>query len=189
MPSLLPNRFYACATAALAIALPALTASARTPSCFAEAGFSPEGSAIRLVARAIDSAQTSIRLASYSFTSPDIVQHLIAAQRRGVKVTVLVDAKNNIEQDRSGKGRAALNLLVQAGIPARTVDTYAIHHDKYIIVDGATVQTGSFNYTLSAARYNSENVMVIWNCAAIANTYLKHWNSRWKQGQNWQLEY
>jgi phosphatidylserine/phosphatidylglycerophosphate/cardiolipin synthase-like enzyme len=178
-------QLYAC----FAMVLLALAIPVQAQTCSAEAGFSPEGSAARLVDRAIDSAKTSIRLAGYSFTSPDIVRRLIAAKRRGVDVAVLVDAKSNTEQDRSGKGRAALNLLIQAGIPARTVDAYSIHHDKYIVIDGATIQTGSFNYTLAAARYNSENTLVLWNCAPVAQAYLDHWNARWQQGQNWKVQY
>jgi phosphatidylserine/phosphatidylglycerophosphate/cardiolipin synthase-like enzyme len=189
LQSLLLSRFYAWVTVTLAVALLTPAIAAQAQICSVEAGFSPEGSAARLVERVIDSAKTSVRLAGYSFTSPDIARRLIAARRRGVNVAVLVDAKNNTEQDRSGKSQAALNLLVQAGISARTIDTYPIHHDKYIIIDGATVQTGSFNYTLAAARYNSENVLVIWNCATLANTYLKHWNPRWKQGRNWKIQY
>jgi phosphatidylserine/phosphatidylglycerophosphate/cardiolipin synthase-like enzyme len=179
------SQFYICC----AMVLSALTVPVQAQTCSAEAGFSPEGSAARLVDRAIDSAKIAIRLAGYSFTSPAIVRRLIAAKRRGVDVAVIVDARSNTEQDRSGKGRAALNLLVQAGIPARTVDAYSIHHDKYIVIDGATIQTGSFNYTLAAARYNSENALVLWNCAPVAQAYLDHWNTRWQHGRDWKIQY
>ena len=49
-----------------------------------EVGFSPEGSAQKLVLRTIDAATSSIRVAAYVFTSPDVTRALIAAKQRGV---------------------------------------------------------------------------------------------------------
>jgi len=50
------------------------------------------------------------------------------------------------------------------------------------IVDGSTVQMGSYNYSASAARSNSENVLVNWNNPALANAYLSHFMRNWEQG-------
>jgi phosphatidylserine/phosphatidylglycerophosphate/cardiolipin synthase-like enzyme len=65
--------------------------------------------------------------------------------------------------------------------PARPGRSAAIHHDKCIVVDGRTVEAGSFNYTQAAARSNSENVLVIWNDLQVAARYLGHWRSRGAQ--------
>lgn len=143
-----------------------------------EVAFSPEAGAEALVLKVIDAASSRIRLAAYGFTSPAVVRALLAAARRGVDVRVLVDERGN----RGASSVAALNLLVNAGIPTRTVATYAIHHDKYIVVDGRHTETGSFNFSRAAARSNSENVIVIWDDAATASTYLAHWQQRWEQG-------
>jgi len=180
--------------AALAISITAAWstlahASAGSGACQPEVGFSPEGSAAALVDHAIDSAQRSIRVSAYSFTSPDVVRHLLQAKRRGVEVAVVVDEKNNLSEDRSGKAHAALNLLVNASIPVRTVSVYPIHHDKVVIVDGATVQTGSFNYSQAAASRNSENALVLWNCPGVARDYLAHWQTRWDQGVDFRSSY
>ncbi len=162
---------------------------AGTRSCMPEVGFSPEGSAELVVDRAIDSATHWIRLGAYSFTSADIVAHLIAARRRGVDVAVVVDERANVQEDRWGRARAALNLLVNAGIPVRTVSVYPIHHDKYMVIDGQTVETGSFNYSRAAAVSNSENALVLHDCPDMARAYAQHWESRWRQGQNWGSTY
>ncbi|KGW11726.1 phospholipase D family nuclease [Burkholderia pseudomallei] len=143
-----------------------------------EAGFSPEGSAEQLVKRALAGAKHSIRLSAFSLTSPAIVRELVDAKRRGVDVAVVADEKQNA----SGKGRAALNLLVNAGIPTRTVNVYFEMHDKFALIDGETVQTGSFNYSVAAARHNSENAIVVWRDPALAKAFLDHWQSRWVQG-------
>jgi phosphatidylserine/phosphatidylglycerophosphate/cardiolipin synthase-like enzyme len=171
------------ATAALAALTTQAQATVEGP------GFSPEGSAEALVLKVIDSARQSIRLAAYTITAPKVVHALIAARRRGVDVAVVADYENNITQDRTGKSHAALNLLVGAGIPTRLVSVYPLHHDKYIVVDGASVETGSYNYTVAAARYNSENVLVVWNEPAVARAYLDHWQSRYDQGRDYKAGY
>lgn len=150
-----------------------------------EAGYSPEGSAERLVLKVIHTSGKSIRLAAYSFTSPKVVRALVDAGRRGVDVRVVVDEKGNTTKS----GTAALNLLVNAGIPVRTNGEYAIHHDKYIVSDGLHVQTGSFNYSQAAARSNSENVLVVWHNAALAASYLRHWQSRYDEGKAYRSGY
>jgi len=150
-----------------------------------DVAFSPEAGAEALVLKTIDSARMSIRMAAYSFTSPQVMRKLIDAKRRGVDIKIVIDAKGN----RSKASKAAMNLVVNAGIPLRTISTYAIHHDKYIVVDGRSVETGSFNYSQGAAKKNSENVIVIWNNPDVAANYLKHWESRWNQGIPWRSEY
>lgn len=103
----------AAVTSALAVlAFPLLTySSSARATCVApdgpaiDTGFSPEGSAERLVLKAICTARHSIHLSAYSFTSPAVVKALIEAHRRGVDVAVVADRKSNLLEDRSGKGR------------------------------------------------------------------------------------
>lgn len=184
---------FAVVMAALAVVgFPLLTSSSGAQAaCVApdgpaiDTGFSPEGSAERLVLKAIRTARYSIRLSAYSFTSPAIVQALIDAHRRGVDVAVVADRKSNLVEDRSGKGRIALDLLSGAGVGVRTIDAYPIHHDKFMVIDSEPVETGSFNYTTSAARYNSENAVVMWHVPVVAQAYQQHWQSRFNQGRPW----
>lgn len=150
-----------------------------------ETGFSPDGDAERLVLKIINSSTHSLRLAAYSFTSPKIVQALVQAKRRGVDVRVVADDSN----PKSKSGSAALNLLAGADIRARLNAEYAIHHDKYIIADDRHVQTGSFNYSQAAAKSNSENVIVIWNNPELAQSYLRHWSSRFEEGSDYKRPY
>jgi len=150
-----------------------------------ESAFSPEAGSERLVVKVINASERSIRLAAYSFTSPVIVRALLNAKKRGVDVRVVVDDRGN----RSKASIAALNLLVNAGIPARTISKYAIHHDKFIVSDEKHVQTGSFNYSKAAAKSNSENVLVIWNNREIAISYLRHWQSRFDKGYEFKSTY
>lgn len=176
------NFNLSAAAAAVCLCAVAIPASA-APSL--DVGFSPEGSAQQLVIRTLDSARESIWLMGYSFTSPEIVKSLVAAKLRGVDVRVVVDDKGN----RSKASLAAMNIVVNAGIPLRTNNQYKIMHDKVIITDGENVELGSYNYTRSAADANSENALVVRGVPALAQTYLAHWQLRWDGGSQWYSPY
>ena len=157
-----------------------LTLFAPVPAVYAasiETGYSPEGTALQLVLKM-----------GYSFTSPEVAGALVRAKRRGVDVKVVLDWKANTGKQNQAS-LAAMNLLVNAGIPVRTVSQYKIMHDKVIIADGRNIEVGSFNYTRAAERVNSENVLVVWDVPVVAQRYLQHWQSRWNGGTDWHSSY
>ncbi len=174
----------------LAAAMVALAATTAQPAraavtCAVDVGYSPEGTAEQLVLTSIERARQSVRLAAYTFTSPTVARALVGAKRRGIDVAVLADAKESAKRTQ----QAALDVLVQAGIPTRTISAYAIHHEKFIVIDGAAVETGSFNFSAAAARRNSENALLLTGCPDLARSYLNHWQSRWNQGADYTLAY
>ena len=91
---------------------------------------------------------------------------------------MVIDKKRNL-----GKASTtAMDFVSRNGVELRTSDHFHLQHDKVIIVDGSTVQTGSFNYATSAETANSENVLVIKGAPEIARRYVDHWQSRWELG-------
>lgn len=144
------------------------TGAPAAPASGVTIGFTP-GNAEDVVVRAIDSARQSIDLAAYSFTSKPIAQALLRAHKRGVQVRAVLDKSQRTERYSSA------HFLANVGIPVRIDDRYAIMHNKFMVIDGKTVQAGSFNYTSSAARRNAENVIVLWNDPAAAHAYLQEW--------------
>ena len=144
-----------------------------------QVGFSPEGSARQLVLETIGGAQHSIQMLAYAFQAPDIMQALVEAKKRGVQVRIVIDKKRN--QGKTSK--AAMDFVTRHGVELRTNDHFHIHHDKTIIVDGDTVETGSFNFAPSAETLNSENVVVIRGMPEVSRLYLAHWQSRWDLGK------
>lgn len=146
-----------------------------------EVAFSPDMGAEELVLKTTDSAKADLRVMAYSFTSARVTAAMVRAAKRGVKVYVLADEKHNVGQGAGPKARAALSAMSLAGVQVRLVGAYAIFHDKVQIVDGRTVQTGSFNYSEAAAKRNSENVIVHWGNAELAVAYADHF------ARNWQL--
>ncbi|WP_312743087.1 phospholipase D family protein [Cedecea neteri] len=143
-----------------------------------QVGFSPEGSARALVLQTLAGAQKSIRMIGYSFQAPDIVQALVDAKKRGVDVRVVVDKRRN----QNKASLKAMHVAAANGIQLRIDGHYHIQHDKTIVVDERTVETGSFNFAPSAETENSENVVVLSNMPDIARQYVAHWESRWALG-------
>lgn len=143
-----------------------------------QVGFSPEGSARHLVLETIGTAQHSLQMLAYAFQATDITQALVEAKKRGVNVRIVIDKKRNL-----GKAsKRAMDFVSRNGVELRTSDHFHLQHDKTIIVDGTTVETGSFNYAASAETANSENVVVIRNQPDITRQYVEHWQSRWELG-------
>lgn len=127
--------------------------------------FSASQNALQLVLSTINSARLNIDVAAYSFTSKPVAAALAAAKNRGVAVRVVADEKSN-----NGK-YTAVTFLANQGVPVRLNGRYAIMHNKFMVVDGNTVQTGSFNYTASAVSRNAENVLLIKEVPELAATY------------------
>ena len=154
-----------------------------------EVAFSPSEGSEALVVKVADSARTELRILAYSFTSAPVTAALLRAKKRGVDVRLVADEKNNGADDRSGKARAALSALVNAGVDVRTISVYPIHHDKVMVADRETVELGSFNYSDAAARRNSENVLVNWRNPKLAVVYLAHFERNYRQARGFQLQY
>lgn len=158
---------------AIMLAVPTLTLAAPTVS----AGFSPPAesngqSALQLVLNTINGAKQHIDVAAYLFTSKPVAEALVSAQKRGVSVRVVADKKGNM-------GYSAVTFLANQGVPVRLNTHYPVMHNKFIIVDGNTVQTGSFNYTASAAKRNAENVLVVQDAPDLAAAYQNTFNRLW----------
>jgi phosphatidylserine/phosphatidylglycerophosphate/cardiolipin synthase-like enzyme len=142
-----------------------------------EVAFSPNGGGAELVVSVIQQAKRTIRVAAYSFTSKPIAKALMEAHKRGVDVQVVLD-KSNLSSKYS-----SATFLSNVGIPVRINSRYAIMHNKYIVVDGMTVQTGSFNYSSAAESKNAENVLVITGNEKLADDYLINWQKLWDESE------
>lgn len=147
-----------------------------------EVGFSSgkaDHSCEALVLRLIDGAQKSIKMMAYEFKAPDVIAALNRAADRGVKVEVVVDYRGN----RGSKPAiAGIPAALRHGVQIRVDSHYHIQHDKVMIIDDNTLETGSFNYTVTAEKANSENLLVLRNVPRIVRQYEQHFASRWAYG-------
>ena len=133
--------------------------------------FTPPSNCANLITNVINQAKNTIHRQAYGLTHPEIINSLIKANERGVKVRVLLD-RSNLTQKYS-----KIEELKQAGIEVGIDRVSGIAHNKIIIVDLYTTVTGSFNFTVSAAKRNVENVLIIQD-SKIAHSYLQNWLAR-----------
>lgn len=134
--------------------------------------FTPPQECGNFIVNHINQAKQSIRIQAYGFTSEKIIDALIQAKSRGVKIEIILD--------RSNFNRKILNTikqLNQAEIPVYKDNVKGIAHNKVMIIDGKKVITGSFNFTKNADYRNAENVVII-NEKETATHYMHNWSLR-----------
>ncbi|ABX19849.1 phospholipase D family protein (plasmid) [Burkholderia multivorans] len=143
--------------------------------------FSPDGKGMDLVLYGVGSAHRSIHVLAYVMTYRPLIEALAAKARAGVPVAIAVDYGESIANDRDGYIRRGLDYLARAGAAICVVDRYRLMHDKAMILDHRSVQTGSINYTAAGAKSNSENVVIAWNDPVLAEAFEQHFRSRLAQ--------
>lgn len=115
------------------------------------------------LAAAIDEAQKSVDVAAYDFDLIPVAEALIAAHQRGVQVRLVTDTDNVDER--------AVRSVRRAGIPVVDDDRGGIMHDKFIVIDGSVVWTGSWNLTENGTYRNNNNVVVL-RSTGLAENYI-----------------
>jgi phosphatidylserine/phosphatidylglycerophosphate/cardiolipin synthase-like enzyme len=97
----------------------------------------------------IAQARSTVDVAAYDFDLETVAQALVDAQKRGVRVRLVTDSDNVEEQ--------AVRKLDQARIPIVEDNRGAIMHDKFVVIDGEIVWTGSWNLTANGTYRNNNN--------------------------------
>lgn len=132
--------------------------------------FSPKGGCIEAVVDNLNKATNTVLVQAYSFTSAPIAKALVDAEKRGVKVQVILDRSQRTEKYSSA------DFVQHAGIPTYIDAKHAIAHNKIMIIDSKIVLTGSFNFTKAAEENNAENLLVIQDLA-LATKYTANWQA------------
>jgi phosphatidylserine/phosphatidylglycerophosphate/cardiolipin synthase-like enzyme len=148
----------------------------RVGSTDGEVFFSPAGGrfAREELVFQIGRARQEIWVAAYVFTDPKLVTALSEAKGRGVQVRMVFDARNL--QDSKDEE------LKKVGIPVRVDSNPYTMHDKVMVIDGQIVVTGSYNFSLSAARSNNENLLILTD-SALAGQYRGELMRIWEGGK------
>ena len=69
---------------------------------------------------------------------------------------------------------SSATFVANAGIPVFIDDKHRIAHNKIILIDEATIITGSFNFTKAAEENNAENLLVIEGKPKLMAAYQKN---------------
>ncbi|MCR4369107.1 MAG: phospholipase D-like domain-containing protein [archaeon] len=136
-----------------------------------EAFFCPQEQCGERITLAINNAKASVDIAAYAITDEQIAKALEEAARRGAKVRVIGDKLQ------ANSKYSKLLELEEKGVETR-VSKSGLMHNKFIVIDGQLVVTGSFNYTENANTKNSENIIFVHDTKT-AQRYSNEFFSLW----------
>jgi len=104
----------------------------------------PDDSAKPILA-AIEGASQTLRVKMFVFSDPALRKAIIAAQRRGVTVRVMLNPARRSGEQENEAARAALE---RAGIAVQDANpAFALTHEKSMVVDDVTAFVNSLNWT------------------------------------------
>jgi phosphatidylserine/phosphatidylglycerophosphate/cardiolipin synthase-like enzyme len=127
----------------------------------------------RFLADALDQARSQIDAALYDLNLWSIRNALIRAHERGVLVRLVV------EQD--SLDRPEIQELIAAGIPTVPDDRPSLMHNKFVIIDGVEVWTGSMNLTVNGA-YRHLNNLVRVRSTRLAENFTVEFEEMFSEG-------
>lgn len=120
----------------------------------AVACFSPGDSCRSRISGLLRGTRNRVDICVFTITDDRITDEILAAQRRNVAVRVITD--NDKALDRGSDAER----LSRAGVDVRVDRTENHMHHKFALFDEKRLLTGSYNWTVSAARHNEENLIV-----------------------------
>jgi phosphatidylserine/phosphatidylglycerophosphate/cardiolipin synthase-like enzyme len=113
---------------------------------------------------AIDSTQQTLDIAAFEWKNPDLTTAVINAFRRGVAVRMVIDDEHvfedHIEALEDGED-SPFGEIIASGIPFVDDDRSGLMHNKFMIMDGTTIWTGSMNYTMNGTYRNNNNMLAL----------------------------
>jgi phosphatidylserine/phosphatidylglycerophosphate/cardiolipin synthase-like enzyme len=145
--------------------------AAKPVDCRVKAWFSSQGSIGKELTEAIGETKERLTIALYGFDNTDLGDELLKLAKKNIAVRLKVDTARS-----AGKKIVALiERLKAGGVQVRTVAPNGRNHNKFAVIDGKRVVTGSYNWTLKAEG-NWENLLML-DCPELAKAYEREWEA------------
>ncbi len=116
------------------------------------------GIALAHLISSIKEAKKSIFVAMFTLTQPLLVEQLIEAHKKGIKVEVLCDLYSC-----KGASSKAYKTLKEAGVYIKPSQGGKLLHHKWAFIDGQKLILGSTNWTKAAFTQNQDLLLFIHN--------------------------
>jgi len=110
-----------------------------------------KGGPDRFLVEALDQARSQIDAALYDLNLWSLRNALLRAHQRGVQVRLVVES--------DALDRPEIQELIAAGIPTVPDQAESLMHNKFMVIDGAEVWTGSMNWTVNGAYRHLNNLV------------------------------
>ena len=138
-----------------------------------QAYFSPGPNCRIAIEQAMETALSELLICVFTISDDRLSDAIMAAHRSGLTVRVISD--NDKMHDRGSD----VERLSQAGVDVR-IDRSPEHmHHKFMVIDGRTVMTGSYNWTRSAETRNEENIIAV-DDPQLATRFSEEFERIWK---------
>ena len=125
--------------------------------------FSPGSRSEERLAGLLDAARSSLDIVTFTFSSKVLADAIVRAKGRGVRVRFLMDRN-------MAKVSAMAKYVFDSGVEFRwrlgRTEKGALH-DKFAILDGQILETGSFNWTANASLNSFENIIFVSDAGAV----------------------
>src|SRR5262249_826170 len=138
---------------------------AKTAPLDFSARFGPRGGCTAAIVDEIAAARQTVELAGRTLTSPRIADALTAAARRGVHVTVMLDAALATEHPQPVPNRPAEPLPLPPDARPDPTDNRVVLTDNRILI------TGSFDSSETAEEGNAANLLILRDQPQVQNLY------------------
>ena len=136
--------------------------------------FSPGEACRKVIIQQIASALKRIHFCVFTISDDAISNSILLTHQKGVPIQIITD------NDKSTDVGSDIDRLAREGVHVR-VDRSSNHmHHKFMVADGLHVITGSYNWTLSAAKYNHENILLTRE-PGVVKSFLKQFDLLWPQ--------
>ncbi len=119
----------------------------------------------------IESAAKTLDVCVFDLNLPQVAQALLDAQKRGVKVRVII-ARDNAE--RAYDVEDELAEMTKREMLKLAHNRSGLMHNKFMIADGERVWTGSYNFTRNCSNFNDNHAIVL-ESKELAENYSLEW--------------
>lgn len=136
--------------------------------------FSPGDECVKHIRSLIHQAEEKLDICVFTISDDRIADAIKDAFDRGIEIRIITD---NFKLWDEGSD---IKSLYDHGIEIKIDDTdYHMHH-KFMVVDGHTVLTGSYNWTRSAAQFNHENIISLTD-RNVSEKFTQEFNQLWEE--------
>ncbi|MEX2232161.1 MAG: phospholipase D-like domain-containing protein [Cyclobacteriaceae bacterium] len=134
--------------------------------------FSPGNDCRNAIVQQMNLSLRQLKICVFTISDDQIARAIINAHRKGVDVKIITD------NDKLFDHGSDIKELASEGIPVK-MDVSKNHmHHKFMVADDRSLITGSYNWTLSAARFNHENILLTRE-AGVVESYRKGFDQLW----------
>jgi phosphatidylserine/phosphatidylglycerophosphate/cardiolipin synthase-like enzyme len=136
--------------------------------------FSPGDDCRNAIVQQMNFSLRELKICVFTISDDAITRAILNAHRKGVGIRIITD------NDKSFDHGSDIAQLARQGIPVKMDVTKNHMHHKFMVSDKKSLITGSYNWTLSAARYNHENILLTKE-AGVIDAFSRGFDQLWEE--------